>query len=91
MALRIFEQQATALGRLFTVAANFTDPHAYFVGGGAVETTPEFRDWFLGKVREHTTLRSEQVDASSIAVVPDRDMAGARGAALSAYSTLTRR
>ena len=91
MALRIFEQQATALGRLFTVAANFTDPHAYFIGGGAVETTPEFREWFLGKVRAHTTLRAEQVEASSIAVVPDRDMAGARGAALSAYSTLTRR
>jgi predicted NBD/HSP70 family sugar kinase len=91
MALRVFEQQAMALGRLFTVAANFTDPHAYFVGGGAVETTPEFRDWFLGKVREHTTLRAEQVEASSIAVVPDRDMAGARGAALSAYSTMARR
>src|SRR2546430_3699919 len=28
MALAIFEQQASALGRLFTIAANFTDPHA---------------------------------------------------------------
>ena len=35
-------------GRLFTIAANFTDPDAYFVGGGVVEATPEFREWFLG-------------------------------------------
>ncbi len=26
MALKIFEQQAMAIGRLFTIAANFTDP-----------------------------------------------------------------
>ncbi|HEX6870173.1 MAG TPA: ROK family protein, partial [Micromonosporaceae bacterium] len=31
VALRIFEQQAIALGRLFTIAANFCDPDAYFV------------------------------------------------------------
>ena len=37
LALGIFEQQAMALGRLFTIAANFTDPDAYFVGGGVVE------------------------------------------------------
>ena len=41
MALEIFRQQAIALGRLFTIAANFTDPDAYFLGGGVVETTPE--------------------------------------------------
>ena len=39
-----------ALGRLFTIAANFTDPDAYFVGGGVVEATAEFRDWFLARV-----------------------------------------
>ena len=43
-----------ALGRLFTIAANFTDPDAYFVGGGVVEAAPHFRDWFLAEVREHT-------------------------------------
>ena len=57
---RIFEQQAMAIGRLFTIAANFTDPHAYFVGGGVVEAAPDFRDWFLDTVREHTALRAEQ-------------------------------
>ena len=34
MALAVFEQQAKAVGRLFTIAANFTDPDAYFLGGG---------------------------------------------------------
>ena len=55
MARRIFEQQAMAIGRLFTIAANFTDPSAYFVGGGVVETAREFREWFMGKVRENTS------------------------------------
>jgi glucokinase len=84
LALKIFEQQAMALGRLFTIAANFTDPSAYFVGGGVVETGPKFREWFLGKVREHTVLREEQVRVTSFALVPDLDMAGARGAAIAA-------
>jgi predicted NBD/HSP70 family sugar kinase len=83
LALAIFEQQAMALGRLFTIAANFTDPDAYFVGGGVVETAPRFRDWFLEKVRHNTVLRAEQKGAA-FALVKDLDMAGARGAALAA-------
>ena len=50
LARRIFEQQAMAIGRLFTIAANFTDPSAYFLGGGVVEAAPEFREWFLAKI-----------------------------------------
>jgi glucokinase len=88
MALKIFEQQAMALGRLFTIAANFTDPGAYFVGGGVVEAEPHFREWFLAKVRDHTLLRSEQAAVVTFALVPDRDMAGARGAAIAALETL---
>jgi predicted NBD/HSP70 family sugar kinase len=84
LALRIFEQQAMALGRLFTIAANFTDPDSYFVGGGVVEHAPHFRDWFLDQVRQNTSLRSEQLAVADFALVPDRDMAGARGAAISA-------
>ena len=87
LAVKIFEQQAMALGRLFTIAANFTDPDAYFVGGGVVETAPEFRDWFLSQVRQHTILRDEQA-GSTFALVPDLDMAGARGAALASWSAL---
>jgi predicted NBD/HSP70 family sugar kinase len=89
LALKIFEQQAAALGRLFTIAANFTDPKAYFVGGGVVEAEPHFREWFLAKIREHTLLRDEQAAVAEFALVPDRDMAGARGAAIAAAETLT--
>jgi glucokinase len=84
LALAVFEQQAAALGRLFTIAANFTDPHAYFLGGGVVEAAPHFRSWFLDRVRAHTQLRDEQEKVATLELVPDRDMAGARGAALAA-------
>ncbi len=84
LALEVFRQQAMALGRLFTIAANFTDPHAYFVGGGVVETGPQFRDRFLAAIREHTGLRREQAAVARFALVPDLDMAGARGAAIAA-------
>jgi len=88
MALRIFEQQAMALGRLFTIAANFTDPAAYFLGGGVVETTPKLRDWFLEQVRANTVLREEQRRLTTLALVPDLDMAGARGSAIAALASV---
>jgi glucokinase len=84
LALKIFDQQAIAIGRLLTIAANFIDPDVYLLGGGVVEAAPHFRDWFLGRVREHTELRDEQAQAESIALVPDLDMAGARGSAIAA-------
>jgi predicted NBD/HSP70 family sugar kinase len=87
MALKIFEQQAMALGRLFTIAANYSDPDAYFLGGGVVEATPEFREWFVSRVREHILLREEQARLADFALVPDLDMAGARGSALAALAT----
>jgi glucokinase len=89
LARRIFAQQAIALGRLCSIAANFTDPHAYFVGGGVVETAPEFRDWFLDTVRANTALREEQRKVATFALVPDLDMAGARGSALAAAAYVT--
>jgi hypothetical protein len=76
------------LGRLFTIASNFTDPHAYFLGGGVVETAPHFRDWFLERVRAWTMLREEQIAVAQFALVPDLDMAGARGSALAALASL---
>jgi glucokinase len=88
LAVAIFEQQAMAIGRLFTIAANVIDPDTYFLGGGVVETTPSFRQWFLGKVREHTALREEQTRVATFALVPDLDMAGARGAAIAALDHL---
>jgi glucokinase len=91
LALKIFEQQATALGRLFTIAANFTDPNAYFLGGGVVQAASHFREWFLATVREHTSLRDEQAQVATFALVPDLDMAGARGSAIAAYEALASR
>ncbi len=88
LALKIFEQQAMAVGRLLTIAANFTDPDIYFLGGGVVEAEPHFRDWFLGRIREHTVLRDEQIRAASIALVPHLDMAGARGSAIAARAAV---
>lgn len=88
LALSVFEQQAAGLGRLFTIAANFTDPHSFFVGGGVVETEPRFRDWFLAEVRRNTVLRDEQRRIVSFALAPHLDMAGARGAAIAARETV---
>lgn len=88
LALRVFEQQAMALGRLFTIAANFTDPSAYFIGGGVIEAAPHFRDWFLARVQEHTWLREEQRRVTEFALVHDLDMAGCRGSAVAALSAL---
>jgi glucokinase len=88
LARRIFEQQAMALGRVFSIAAMFTDPGTYFVGGGVVEADPAFSAWFLDRVRAHTTLRAEQRAVVEFALVPDLDRAGARGAALAARAAL---
>jgi glucokinase len=84
LALAVFAQQAKAIGKLFTIAANFTDPAAYLLGGGVVEAAPRFRQWFLNTVRESTQLRAEQQAAATFALVADLDMAGARGAAVAA-------
>ncbi|MGD0240667.1 MAG: ROK family protein [Streptosporangiaceae bacterium] len=88
LALAIFRQQAMAIGRLFTMAANFLDPDAYFLGGGVVEAAPHFRDWFFAEVRAHTVLREEQARVAEISLVPDLDMAGARGSAYAARDWL---
>lgn len=90
MAMAIFRQQAMAIGRMFTIAANFTDPDAYFVGGGVTEAAPHFRDWFLDVVHASTSLRVEQRTAT-MTLVSDLDMAGARGAAIAALQALRRR
>src|SRR5690606_9842805 len=59
------------------------------VGGGVVEAAPHFNQWFLDTVRAHTVLRQEQAQTTQFALVPDRDMAGARGAALAALASVS--
>jgi glucokinase len=84
LALAIFRQQAIAIARVFSIAAKFTDPDTYFVGGGVIEAAPHFRDWFLATVKEHTEFYVEQAQVAEITLVPDLDMAGARGSAIAA-------
>jgi len=86
MALAIFRQQAMAMGQVFSIAAKFTDPDTYFVGGGVIEAAPHFRDWFVASVKEHTKFYVEQSQIAEITLVPDLDMAGARGSAIAAAS-----
>jgi predicted NBD/HSP70 family sugar kinase len=88
LARHIFSQQAMAIGRMFTIAANFTDPDAYFVGGGVTDAELEFRTWFLAEVRAATALRVEQAEVARFDLVPDLDMAGARGSALAALRAI---
>jgi glucokinase len=90
MALEIFRQQAVALGRVFSIAAKFTDPDTYFVGGGVIDAAPHFRDWFVATVEEHTRLYVEQAEIADITLVPDLDMAGARGSAIVAAEWVRR-
>lgn len=85
MALRIFRQQAMAIAQVFSIAAKFTDPDTFFVGGGVIEAAPHFRDRFLGIVKENTALFTEQAAVAEITLVPDLDMAGARGSAIAAF------
>ena len=44
------------------------------------------RDRYLSVVRTNTHLRAEQVEVAEFSLVPDLDMAGARGAAVAARS-----
>jgi predicted NBD/HSP70 family sugar kinase len=91
MSLEIFRQQAVAIGRVFSIAAKFTDPDTYFVGGGVIDAAPHFRDWFVATTRENTRFYVEQAEIEDITLVPDLDMAGARGSAIAAAEWVRQR
>jgi glucokinase len=55
-----------------------------------VGSAPRFRTWFLAQVRDQTVLRTEQAAAAAFALVPDLDMAGARGSVLAAVQAPAR-
>lgn len=80
----IFQVQARALGLFFDEMINVFDPDALFVGGGAMETGAEFRQWFLAEIRAGMPSQREEQAALPIHVISDGDSAGARGAALDA-------
>jgi glucokinase len=82
----VFRVQARALGLFFDEMVNTFDPDALIVGGGAIETSREFQDWFVGEIRAGMPVqREEQVDIP-IHIMPNGDTAGARGAAIEALS-----
>jgi glucokinase len=80
----VFRVQAHALGLFFDEMVNTFDPHALIVGGGALETTPEFQRWFLEEIRVGMPGQREEQAAIPIIVMPNGDTAGARGAAIEA-------
>ena len=80
----IFRVQARALGLFFDEMINVFDPDALIVGGGAVETSEEFRSWFLDEIRAGMPPQREEQAGIPIHVIPNGDTAGARGAALDA-------
>ena len=80
----IFRVQAHALGLFFDEMVNTFDPDVLIVGGGALETGPDFQRWFLDEIRVGMPgQRVEQADIP-IHVMPNGDTAGARGAAIEA-------
>jgi glucokinase len=84
MCREIFRVQAHALGLFFDEMINTFDPDALIVGGGALEATVEFQQWFLAEIRKGMPPQREEQANIPIHVMPNGDTAGARGAAIEA-------
>lgn len=82
LAKEIFRVQAHALGLFFDEMVNTFDPDALIVGGGALETKPDFQHWFLDEIRAGMPPQREEQADIPIYVMPNGDTAGARGAAI---------
>ena len=83
LAREIFQAQAWALAAHIDQMINVFDPDAVFIGGGVIEASAEFRDWYLGAIHRAIPFRDEQRDLM-IGIVPHGDRAGARGVAIHA-------
>jgi len=82
----IFRVQAHALGLFFDEMINTFDPDALIVGGGALEASKKFQEWFLQEVRVAMGTQREEQANVPIFVMPNGDTAGARGAAIEALT-----
>jgi predicted NBD/HSP70 family sugar kinase len=80
----IFRVQAHGMGLFFDEMINTFDPDALIIGGGALETGPEFQKWFLDETRAAMPVQREEQAGIPIYVMPNGDTAGARGAAIEA-------
>jgi predicted NBD/HSP70 family sugar kinase len=86
MCREIFRIQAHALGLFFDAMINTFDPDALIIGGGALETTPDFQRWFIDEIRVGMPIQREEQADIPIYVMPNGDTAGARGAAIEALN-----
>ena len=84
MCRRIFSVQARALGLFFDIMVNVFDPDVLLLGGGALEASPPFQEWFLGEVRSGMPTQREEQAGIRLQLMPNGDTASARGAALHA-------
>jgi glucokinase len=84
MCKEIFRVQANALGLFFDAMINTFDPDALLVGGGALETSADFQNWFLSEIQ--AGMPSQRVEQAGIPlrIMPNGDTASARGAAIEA-------
>jgi glucokinase len=84
LAREIFRVQAHAAGLFFDEMINTFDPDALIVGGGAIETSAEFQQWFVSEIRKGMPPQREEQADIPIYIMPNGDTAGARGAAIEA-------
>jgi glucokinase len=80
----VFRVQAHALGLFFDEMINTFDPDALIVGGGAIETGPEFQKWFVEEIRRGMPGQRVEQASIPILIMPNGDTAGSRGAAIEA-------
>jgi glucokinase len=80
----VFRIQAHALGLFFDEMVNTFDPDALVVGGGAIEASPAFQQWFIEEIRAGMPSQREEQAGISVYIIPNGDTAGARGAAIEA-------
>ena len=88
MCRRIFEVQAHALGLFLDEMINIFDPDVFIIGGGAIETSKEFQQWFLGQIRESMPNQREEQALIPISIMPNGDTASARGVAIEALRSV---
>jgi predicted NBD/HSP70 family sugar kinase len=88
MCREIFRVQAHGLGLFFDEMINTFDPDALIVGGGAIETSPDFQRWFVDEIRAGMPAQREEQADIPIHVMPNGDTAGARGAAIEAMKRM---
>jgi glucokinase len=82
----VFRVQAHALGLFFDEMINTFDPDALIVGGGAIEASPGFQQWFIKEIRNGMPPQREEQVGIPIHIMPNGDTAGARGAAIEALT-----